>query len=420
MGRPFLQACAARRERGAVAVLVAIMMVALILMIGLVLDLSHLFIVKNELQNAADSCALSAVRELNDLSATALDRATASGITAGARNKADLQRDPVDVQTSDVTFGPTRDGPWSRPSPLTAATPYVRCAPHEANLKSVSMWFMQLAGADSYLLKAEAVARLVPGQSFCAIPLAMCTNTSDASDLVVGTWYGGRMPAGGGTVGNYDWIQFEESQHGAARIKELLCGEGYCAPRPNEVGGEGGSVQGAQDAWNTRFGLYGGGYTINECQPDRSGYAYTPVQLDNHGDPIPGSGTWTNPPHAPPQNAYPDFETRRASNTPYDPNSVLAGNGKPDPRIPSPISTQQHHDYGGDRRTVIVPVINCNAWQPGGYKAPVIAYACALMTAPIVGPDLVTMEFRGLEGSANCASAGGPGSSGPAVPTLVK
>lgn len=418
MGRPILRIAAAGPQRGAVAVLVAIMMLALVLMIGLVIDLSHLFIVKNELQNGADSCALSAARELNDLGTTAVDRATSAGITAGTRNRADLQADAVAIQPEEVTFAPALAGPYTRV--ITAETRYVRCAPHETDLKSVAMWFMQVAGITGYELTAHAVATLVPGQSFCAIPIAMCTNSPTASDLVIGTWYGGRLPAGGGVVGNYDWIQFTDDQHGASDLKELLCGEGFCAQRPSEVGGEAGQVQGVQDAWNTRFGLYGGPYRIEECQPDRTGYAYTTVQYDNHGLPIPGSGTWTDPPHSPPQNAYPDFLARRASHVPYDPMSVLAGNGNPDPRIPAPISSDLHRQYGGDRRMVIVPVINCNAWQPGGYKAPVIAYACALMTAPIIGPDAVTLEFRGLEGSPNCASAGTPGENGPPVPALVQ
>lgn len=132
-----------RRQRGAVAVIVGIALIALMLMIGLVIDLGHLFIVKNELQNAADSCALSAVRELNDKSADVVERATNAGIAAGTRNRADFQHDAVEILPAEVTFASTLAGPYSRD--ITATTQYARCTPHDTHPKSVVMYFMHLA-----------------------------------------------------------------------------------------------------------------------------------------------------------------------------------------------------------------------------------------------------------------------------------
>ena len=78
---------ARHRSQGAVAIVVALCLFIFLAVLGLVIDLGHLYVVKTELQNAADACALGAARELNDLSTGATERAKAAGITAGVSNK---------------------------------------------------------------------------------------------------------------------------------------------------------------------------------------------------------------------------------------------------------------------------------------------------------------------------------------------
>ncbi|MCH7646571.1 MAG: hypothetical protein IH788_05160, partial [Nitrospinae bacterium] len=51
-------------ERGAVAVLVAVLLAVLIGFAGLVIDLGHLFVVRSTLHNAADAASLAAVSSL--------------------------------------------------------------------------------------------------------------------------------------------------------------------------------------------------------------------------------------------------------------------------------------------------------------------------------------------------------------------
>ena len=85
--------CHQVNQRGAVAVLVALMLVVLIGAAGIVLDLGRLFVAKTELQNAADACALAAARELATPSTLAvLTLAENAGITVG--NEQD-GRDPL-------------------------------------------------------------------------------------------------------------------------------------------------------------------------------------------------------------------------------------------------------------------------------------------------------------------------------------
>lgn len=413
------------RQQGAVAVLVAFSVVALVLMLGLVLDLGHLYVTKNELQNAADACALSGARELNDLSTGALDRATAAARTAGNANKVDLQKDAVNILTADVTFSETIGGPFARA--ITPTTKYVRCAPHESNPKSIVLWFMAITGRTHVDLSAVAIASPVAGQSLCAIPIAMCTEAPTKKennyDFVEGQWYSGRLAAGTAEQGNYEWVRFP-GQQGGRDLADILAGQGMCDVGPDRVDAEPGVTTGVAQAWNTRFGLYSGTYNdIDLYPPDRTGWAYTRYAYDDKkGNTIPGS--WPDPPHPPPQNAYADYlEHKSLTHDPYNPMALQQKNGAPVnlPGNPSPLSQALHTSKGQDRRLVFVPVIACKSWAPNKKNIPVLDYACAFMLSPVDDPGTdVQLEFRGLKSRSDCGSTGFPGGSGAPVPALVK
>ena len=52
------------RQRGSVAIMFGLTLVVLIGFIGLSVDLGRFFVIKSELQNAMDACALSAASQL--------------------------------------------------------------------------------------------------------------------------------------------------------------------------------------------------------------------------------------------------------------------------------------------------------------------------------------------------------------------
>lgn len=407
------------RQRGAMAVLVGLVVLILVLMLGLVLDVGHLYVVRSELQDAADACALSSARELNDLGTGALDRATAAGITVGNANLVDLQKDQVSIQPADVTFSAVLNGPYARE--VTAETVYVRCAPHKSNPKSVVLWFMAVTGLTEWNLSAEATARLVGGQSLCALPIAMCTTATAGTPnlgFTAGTWYSGRLAAGTATLGNYGWIRFEGEQ-GKDDLGDIVAGQGVCDVFANRVDSEPGVATGVAQAWNTRFGLYSGKYSdLDDFPPDRTGYAYTPNRLDKKGNVI--AGSWPAPA---PQNAYANYLVRKnTTHDPYNPTALLNDKGVPVnlPGNPSPLAQALHASKGQDRRTVFVPVISCADWEPNKRNMPVLDYACALMITPIDDPSTdVQLEFIGLKSKGACATAGFPGNGGAPVPALV-
>lgn len=410
-----------RKQGGAVAIMVGLAIFVLVAVIGLVLDLGHLYIAKTELQNAADACALSAARELSDLSGDALGRATNAGIVVGGgcpaglapcpdiafRNRINLQGATVDVQPADVAFASNLAGPYSRPDPLPADTRYVRCAPQETNPTSFVMWFMGVMGISSGSVSAEAVARLSPSQAACAIPLGLCTEqTAKGSPspnwgFVEGIWYDGRFGAGGGSTGSYNWIDFTPPSGGASELAALLAGEGQCEVPTATLVGQTGVAQSLANAWNTRFGLYKGSYDPAANRMDWTGFAYTTTSWPAGAD------------------AYADFlDPRRTAHTPYQGNAAsgLSLHG-------FSASSSTAHAAGADRRVVAAPVVRCQDWETA-QTVPIRDWACVLMLNPIDGPDDVVLEFLGMAGEIGspCATLGMPGGGGigPQVPTLAR
>ena len=54
-----------RSERGSVTIMTACLMLGLVLIVGLCIDVSRIYMLRAGLQNAADAAALAAARELN-------------------------------------------------------------------------------------------------------------------------------------------------------------------------------------------------------------------------------------------------------------------------------------------------------------------------------------------------------------------
>ncbi len=409
------------RQHGAVAIIVAICLTVLIGMIGLVVDLGHMFIIKTELQNAADSCALAAAREL-DGAADSLVRAENAGIIVGQRNNVDLQGEAVSISPSDVTFSDNLSpnaNYVSRSGGAAISSIYVMCT---LRRPGIAMWFMQALGFGNQVVSARAVAALQPSQTSCAIPLGICKpperptscadgGVPDSEDMCVGDWLSGKFESGGGSTGSFNWIDFTPTAGGATEIQNLLEGAGQCnLAIANEVG-QPGNVQSAAVSWNSRFGLYKSGNNpdLSSAAPDFTGYSYTATPA--------GQIEWPAQ-----RNAFSDFLTKRSSHAMYQGNTRTGLSiGMP------PYSSASVSDLttsGANRRLATAPVINCANWEDTNHRATIENWACILMLHPIDDPgNLVRMEYRGLSNLANspCATFGVPGgTAGPLVAVLVQ
>lgn len=390
-----------KRQGGAIAIIVGLSLVVLIGFIGLVLDLGHLYIAKTELQNAADACALGAVREL-DQKTDALTRAIDAGRTVGNRNRVDFQTDLVSIQDGDITFSAT----WPFVPGASATTAkYVRCAPHESNPKSFAMWFMQMLGFGDQTVNASAVAALLPAQTFCGIPIGICTDQASKGSplanwgLAPGQGVNGRLSAG--MTGSFNWIDFTPPAGGSSELEGLLSGEGQCSTDVTNNVGQTGTKQSLQSAWNTRFGMYTGNFDSVANQPDYSSFAYFDPAWETATAPF-----YTN--------KYDDFALRQKApqgNAYQGDASGLKLRGY-----------SNDHSHWAHRRLVLAPVVRCQDWA-SAQAIPIRDWACVLMLHPISDTGQVTVEFRALasDPSSPCASTGLPGGqSGPLVSTLVQ
>src|SRR5881227_3298182 len=90
-----------RRERGSVLVISAFGMLTFLLATGLCVDISHLYLVKTELQNAADAAALSAAASLNSDDG-GITKAT--DIAVSSLNSYEFNKKGATVTRTDVRF----------------------------------------------------------------------------------------------------------------------------------------------------------------------------------------------------------------------------------------------------------------------------------------------------------------------------
>lgn len=434
------------RQRGAVAIVVGLALVVMMGFIGLAIDGGHLYLTKSELQNGADACALAASYELTgapEIPTAAFERAEAAGKAVATLNRVGFQGAAIPPANVTVAFGSslTSGSSWAGALSAPANSSYVRCT---ITRTGILPWFMQVMGFGAQTVNALATATLAPAQTNCAVPMALCAQGS-APDYgyVVGNWYSMEFSETGGSAGytgNFRWIDFDPSSTspgctggGASELACLIAGSGQCSlpqpiaghcatsgsanPTPGCVG-QTGAINSLQQAFNTRFGLYGpGSYSIATSPPDFSGHSYStenwPLGRDAYGGSVAG---------------VPNFRAARISHLPAN-TGVAEGVTPPFYTNPYNASTvAQHTAYGADRRLVVLPIVDCSDFA-GGQHAPIRAYACVLLLDPYrKSPGNVIksrLEYLGRSNVAGspCATSGIAGdtnSQGPMVPALVQ
>ncbi|HEX8558890.1 MAG TPA: pilus assembly protein TadG-related protein [Pyrinomonadaceae bacterium] len=154
-------------ERGSVLAMSALGMLVFLLATGMCVDLGHFYLVKSELQNAADAAALAGASALNSGPtgiARARQRATA------AMNSYEFNQKGVAITAVNVTFGVNLEGAYV--SEAAASAPAVakriRFVRVETPATPVQVFFAAPVLGSSKSLKAEATAGVsVPLSSVC-------------------------------------------------------------------------------------------------------------------------------------------------------------------------------------------------------------------------------------------------------------
>jgi len=429
-----------RHQRGAVMIVLGVTLVMLIGFIGLAIDLGRFFVIKSELQNAMDACALAAASQLRpgQHDAGALTRAAAYGsvfATGGAnneeaiKNKANFQSIAVNATISFFDHLPKLNEEGT--ADYNKAS-HARC---ETPLTGLPIYFMRvlnLLGAGFDLTQqVYAMAVATPGPRTCnVIPAGICPPVGGSN--VPGDWLELGDGTGDPAKGWFRWVEFEGAENGTPGVVSGLTREGICeVPSISQLldlTEESGNKEKAVKAWNTRFGIYQSSFDKTMPSPDTTGYSYF-----NHQEIVKVKGvdavdwySWdnwkinsgVNDPSTTPlpspwyTNTYPDLPGRayphfKLEAQPHHLTYADSFAPQPDPlkitSSPLLLGTGQYADSGNsDRRLVIVPTMeNCTSGKP---KA--TGLACALMLNPFA-------KFKGASINGKVEYLGPLGTSSP-------
>jgi Flp pilus assembly protein TadG len=262
-------------ERGSILAVSAFGMLAFLLAVGLCVDISHFYVVRAELQNAADAAALAGASALNSKPG-GIAQATARATTV--MNNYEFNQTGVTIEEDDVTFAVNFDGPYMSAGTASAAgvVNNVRFVQVKVPPKPVGVLFAGLAmgGLETANISAEAVAGMsVPPNVFCDwIPLAVIDDPYNPT-LIEGQEYiirGG--PHSSVSPGNRQVLSVGGS--GASVVRENIArGIRECV-KPGDVytkdtkpGVNAGPVR---DGLNTRFGDYSAGMDWRDFPPDQN------------------------------------------------------------------------------------------------------------------------------------------------------
>ncbi len=427
-----------QRQRGAVAIMFGLTLVVLIGFAGLAIDLGRFFVIKSELQNAMDACALSAASQLRPGASDtkALERATAYGNVfskgelsdPSVWNRANFQSKELDQSVLEITFASSNSGPFKTIVLAdTNTAKYVKCQYPYANLP---IFFMQVLNPlmTTQTVSAMAVAKRELPTSSC-LPVVVCANgTTSPYGLTKGQWLTVISGPGQNVGGFFGW-GILSSPGGANQMKDALSGSYQCdvSVTGQQLYGSG-LMSGLTKEWNTRFGLYASATDPDSAPPDFTGYAYS----DEAG------GNWPPiPPATAGFNAYsgnnslsptiPNFETISASlvladkqyqNSPQPSDFPL----NKYPKLQPPEAQKEKGRLY--RRITAAPIAQCPVGN-GPFTNVVQDWSCLLMLNPFdeSGPQTATrrkakVEFLGLASEANSPCAGG--SSEAVAPVLTQ
>lgn len=316
------------KERGAVVALVAVLMIVFVGLAALTIDVYHLFVVRNELQNAADAGALAGARVLYDDEGTSVNKyANQEAFDVATSNKAlstagsiavdvdwpgetdnthDIQRGhwsfarrqftpstslvavslwgvtTQDLDNMDGVNYTADDG--SKPVFINAVKVVVRRSDTRA-----ASFFAKIFGYEDFALSAEAIAyrgfagTIAPDE--VDQPIAICKQSIVVDDEYTCSF--GRMLNSGATVSDHNtaaWTNFSQPCQTASTssMQEILqnCSTGN--PNVINLGQNIGTTGGVNDA-----------IISQPAQPDITD-CWKSALYDSNGDKIPDASVDTN------------------------------------------------------------------------------------------------------------------------------
>ena len=156
-----------KSERGSVLAMSAVGMLAFLLATGMAVDISHFYLVKSELQNAADAAALAGASALNS-GATGIQRAQQRA--TAAMNSYEFNSKGLTIPNVNVKFAVNVNGPYVDAASASGASVVkkIRFVKVETPAVPVQVFLAAPVLGGSKDLKAEATAGMsVPITSVC-------------------------------------------------------------------------------------------------------------------------------------------------------------------------------------------------------------------------------------------------------------
>jgi hypothetical protein len=222
-------------------------------MLGLVLDLGHLYVAKTELQNAADSASLSGAKELNGR-VTGISSALTRAIEAAGKNNYDLNSNPVVINSSHIWVGSCPSDGCMVPigsvssDALAADKTFLKV---DTGLRSLNTWFIQVLPGVANTTQTFGLAEA--GKYAVDItPIAICEQPDPGTTHELGFERGVSYrvseanPLGPGTM---FWIDPESNAPGVCPVTSTN------ATRPYICAGKTGFTPIVGDTVNTNTGI---------------------------------------------------------------------------------------------------------------------------------------------------------------------
>ena len=286
-------------ERGSVLAVSAIGMMAFLLATGLTIDISHFYLVRTELQNAADAAALAGASALNG------DDGGVTKAVMFARqemNKYAFNKSALDIKSEHVLFSRNINGTYVGEAAAKLDAKNIRFVKVSIPPKAVSTTFAAPILGPSRNITADATAGMsVPLNNFC-VYIPVTAIDADAVLFIPGNTYTIRRPPGGAvSPGNYQILAIDDpggsdDRYGLGRGVRNCVGAGsYVQTKPGVTSGA------VRQGLNTRFGEYGGGLDEDEYPPDENVQEeityqqYIDAQQARDAGVSPAGGTYQSP-----------------------------------------------------------------------------------------------------------------------------
>ena len=301
-----------KRERGSVLAMSALGMLSFLLATGMAVDLGHFYLVKSELQNAADAAALAGASALNS-GPTGIQRAQERA--TAAMNNYDVNSKGLKSAEFVVTYSASLDGGYMSYGSALGQSQSIRFVRVETPTVPVQVFFAAPVLGSSKNLKAEATAGMsLPITDPCDfLPVSVIDY---GTPIKPGDTYTFRSaPAGTVSPGNYQLLAVAGAGGQDVRIG-IGSGVDACA------------AAGEEYAVDTKTGVTAG--------PVRVGVN---TRFDEYGPQV-------DPTRQPP-------DTNIQENITYD--QYKAG---------SPSTPPSHPGVAG-RRIVIIPIVKQGEYDPG-------------------------------------------------------